>query len=86
MKITTKISEIKDGYAGVTALIEESPKNISMSVIHYEAIFRALKDSNKKAFYVALARFVDSKEFDDLHKFVTEESLRIWNERKNGLV
>lgn len=74
MKITTKIAEIKDGYAGVSALLEERPKSVAISVVHYEAILRALKDNDRKAFYVALARFVDSKEIDDLREFINEDS------------
>lgn len=74
MKITTKIEEIKDGYAGVSALIENPPKSVSISIAHYETIFRALKEYNKKAFYLALVRFVDSKELDDLQSFFNEES------------
>ena len=73
MRITTKISEIKDGYAGVAASIEERPKSVSISVVHYEAILRVLKDNNKKAFYVALARFIDSNEVDALRNFIDEE-------------
>lgn len=40
---------------------------ISMS---YEAILRCMKETNRKAFYTAMAQFIDDAEYNDMCEFI----------------
>ena len=68
VKIIAEIREINNDAATVHCKItQEHSINILMPVA-FEAMLKAMKDANKRAFYEAMAKFAE-QDFDDAAEF-----------------
>lgn len=74
MRITTKIEHIdEDLHAEIGVAVETtSPSDFILLPAVYEAILRAMRDTNKKAFYTAMSSFAE-EDFDSALEFLTGE-------------
>lgn len=74
MRITTKIEHIdEDLHAEIGVAVETtSPSDFILLPAVYEAILRAMRDTNKKAFYTAMSSFGE-EDFDSALEFLTGE-------------
>lgn len=74
MRITTKLAYIdEDLRTEIKVKIENNaPSDIILRPAMYEAILRAMRDSNKKAFYTAMSSFAE-EDFDSALEFLSNE-------------
>ena len=74
MRITTKIEHIdEDLHAEIGVRIETTgPSDFFLRSTAYEAILRAMRDTDKKAFYTAMSSFAE-EDFDSALEFLTGE-------------
>lgn len=73
VRITAHIKEIdKDGIAKVGCKIQQEFAVPVFMPVAFEAIFKAMKDTDKRAFYEAMSNFAEN-DFDDALEFLTGE-------------
>lgn len=73
MKIIGFTAELKDidrGTANVGVLRTERTKDTFLLSLAFEAILKCMKDCNRKAFYMAMAQFVDDNEYNDACEYL----------------
>lgn len=74
VRITAHIREIdKDGIAKVGCKIQKEFAVSMFMPVAFEAILKAMKDTDKRAFYEAMANFAN-EDFDDALEFLDGEN------------
>ena len=74
VKISAHIKEItKDGKANVACKIQQEFAHPMFMPVAFEAILKAMKDTDKRAFYKAMANFAD-EDLDDAMEFLSGEN------------
>ena len=73
MKTVGFTAELK-GFKGECANIgvhgEEFTEDNFLISMSYEVILRCMKETNRKAFYTAMAQFIDDAEYNDMCEFI----------------
>lgn len=73
MKTVGFTAELK-GFKGECANIgvhrKEFTEDTFLISMSYEAILRCMKETNRKAFYTAMAQFIDDAEYNDMCEFI----------------
>lgn len=73
VRITAHIRDITKGVANVQCKIEQEFSVSVFMPIAFEAILKAMKDTDKRAFYEAMSKFAN-EDFDDALEFLTGEN------------
>ena len=74
MIIKTKIKHINEDLCAEIAVSIESnnPSDVLLRPAVYESVLRAMRDTNKKAFYTAMSSFAE-EDFDSAMEFLSNE-------------
>lgn len=74
MKITTKIKDIDENLCAEIGVCikSDNASDVLLRPAMYEAILRAMRDTNKKAFYTAMSSFAE-EDFDSAMEFLSNE-------------
>ena len=73
MRITTTNSGIEKGVMHVSVKVETRMFDDVFKATHYVAILRAMRDTDKNAFYMAMVQFVDEKEMRNVTNWLSEQ-------------
>lgn len=73
MRITTTNNGIEKGAMHVSVKVETCMCDDMFKATHYVAILRAMRDTNKGAFYAAMTEFVDEKELENVIDWISKE-------------
>ena len=67
---TAELEGFKGECANICVHGEEFTENAFLISMSYEAILRCMKETNRKAFYTAMAQFIDDAEYNDMCEFI----------------
>lgn len=67
---TAELNGFKGKCANICVHREEFTGDCFLIAMSYEAILKCMKETNRKAFYCAMASFVDDNEYKDACEFL----------------
>lgn len=73
MRLTTEIIKFEHGCANIGVKVESNRIDDAIKPAHYVAILRAMRDTDKNAFYAAMCQFVDEGEMKSVSKWLSEQ-------------
>ena len=66
---TAELKDIDCAIANIGVCKTQRTEDTFLLSLAFEAIIKCMKDCNRKAFYAAMADFVDETEYKDAHSF-----------------